>query len=500
MKTDQDVIAPAKGSGASRLETISIALLTLLLAVTVLSSIVLADSARDGVLRALSFGPLLLVLLVIAWNARRKPLLVFAVILFWLSLQNIILTPLSKLLEPATVRLLIGAKEVFFLLIIMSSFLHFLARLSSRGGAGFSVLWTDLVGASYLAILLVEFIRGHSFPFLARASYLRFFAILPVCYFLGRSLPLEARHLKTVFRLTIGIATFLCLFGFAELFVLGDAFWKRAGIIDFFFAKGTAGWLTTSQYFANWHTWDFGFPLRRMISLVLEPTTLAELIAGATLMAAFSGLFLGLKRELTVLILLAGLILSFGKGGWVIFMVGAFFVLLKERKRMAVVIGTLFLIFGALFILQNVQAGGNVPIHVRGFLEGVRFAAHHPMGIGLGSGGVYSALFGLRQQSQGKESALGSMLVQTGFFGTLIYAIFFLLLIHQLYRLAGARSNRPREEFVTRSARVISGCLAGIFIVTFFSESAVGVIGTGTYMIIAGILNNFYAEKSIFSL
>jgi hypothetical protein len=500
MKAETPASTVENRAGAFRLGPFPMALVMLLLLISALASIILADRSRDITLVFLSEGLFLALLIVIAWNGRRRPLFVFAVILWWLILQNIILTPLSKLLHPSTVRLLIGAKEFLFLLILASSVLHFVGRLSKRGRENFAVLGPDIVAVFFLVILAVAFLRGHSFPFLTRATYLRFFAILPVCYFVGRSLPLDARHLKSVFRLTVGAALTLSLFGFFELLFLKDSFWKSVGVLEFFSAKGTAAWTAVSVKFYNWHTWDFGFPMRRMISLILEPTTLGEFFAGATLMTVFSGFFIGLKREVLAFVLLAGLILSFGKGGWVIFMVGAFMILLKEHKRLAVVVGALFLVFGALFVLYNIQAGGNVPIHIRGFYEGARFAAGHPLGAGLGSGGVFAALYGAQRHFQGKESTLGTMLVQMGFVGTLLYVLFFLLLIRNLSRLAGAPPDQPEGPLIQRSALVISGCLAGLFIVTFFSESAMGVIGTGLFLVIAGILHNFYPKKVTLSL
>jgi len=498
-KTEQDTDSLFDG-GLSRLEPAAAILLGFLVVAALLASIVLADATRDRTLLTLSFLLVLSALVVIAWNARRRPSLVFAVILFWLLLQNIVLAPLSRLAEPSTIRLLIGTKEVFFLLLISVSVLHFAARLVKHGWGTFSPLWTDLVGLGFLAILIIAFFRGQANPFLTRTAYLRFFAILPVCYFVGRSLPLDARHLKAVFRLTVGAGVVLSLFGLAELFLLRDPFWKKAGVIEFFAAKGTAVWTAASVKFYNWYTWDFGFPLRRMISLILEPTTLAEFLAGTTLLAAFSGFFHGLKRKAAVFLLLIGLVLSFGKGGWVIFMVGAFIILLKEHRTLAIIIGVLFLAFGTLFIIYNIQSGGNIPIHVRGFYEGARYAVGHPLGSGLGSGGVFAALFGPKQRFQGKESTLGSMLVQTGLLGTIVYAAFFLLLIRQLFRISAVYSARTDGEPIYRSARVLSGCLVGIFLVSFFSESAVGVIGTGIYLIIAGILHNFYPKKVAFSL
>jgi hypothetical protein len=407
-------------------------------------------------------------------------------------LQNIVLTPLARLVDPGTIRLLIGMKEAFFLLIPAAAALHFAARLVKHGRGTFSVLWSDLVGLGFFVFLIIAFLRGQANPLLTRTAYLRFFAILPVCYFVGRSLPLDVRRLRAALHLTVGTAVLLPLFGLVEMFLLGDSFWKRAGLVEFSAAKGTATWVSSGRYLANWYTWDFGFPLRRMVSWILEPTTLGEFIAAAALIAAFSGILRGLKRDVSLLLLLAGLALSFGKGGWVIFMVGAFLVLLKEHRRTAVSVGIIFLVFGVLFISFNIQSGGNVPIHVRGFTEGIRHAAEHPFGAGLGSGGVYSALLTLKRSLPGKESTLGAMLVQTGLPGTLAYILFFFMLIIQLSRLARPEAASPDLSPVQLAARAVSGGLAGIFLVTFFSESAVGVIGTGVFLVLAGILHNFY--------
>lgn len=492
MKTEKDGVSSISAGRTSRLSRfLEIPLILLLLGAS-LTCIVLADSARNSALRILSFVPMLVLVLVIAWNARRQPFFVFTVILFWLLLQNIVLAPLSKLLAPSTIRLLIGTKELLFLLIALSSVLHFGGRLIIRGKGGFVVLWSDIIGLCFILILIVAFVRSGGYPFLSRAAYLRSYAILPLCYFIGRSLPLEEKGLERAFRLTVRAAVFLSVFGFVELMLMNDSFWKKAGIVEFYAAKGMEAWVGAGRFFANWHSWDFGFPLRRMISLILEPTTLGEFLALATLLAAFSGLFIGLKRSVMLLILLLGLVYCFGKGGWVIFMVGTFMIVLKTNKRLAVGLGVLFLVFGILFIYYNIQSKGAVPIHVRGFSEGVRSAVHHPLGTGLGSGGVYSALFALKRSLPAKESTLGSMLVQTGLPGTLAYVLFFFALIIQLSRLARPDAPSPDLSPVRLAARALSGCLAGIFLVTFFSESAVGVIGTGVFLVIAGSLQNFY--------
>jgi hypothetical protein len=232
-----------------------------------------------------------------------------------------------------------------------------------------------------------------------------------------------------------------------------------------------------------------------MISLILEPTTLGEFLAAATLLAAFSGLFIGLKKSGMLLILLCGLVYCFGKGGWVIFMVGTFMIVLKTNKRLAAGLGVLFLVFCIFFIYYNIQSNGAISIHVRGFTEGIRHVAQHPFGTGLGTGGVYSALYAMKRSLPGKESTLGSMLVQTGLPGTLAYVLFFFALIVQLSRLARPDANSSAPAPVGLAARAVSGCLAGIILVTFFSESAVGVIGTGVFLVLAGILHNFYPGR-----
>jgi hypothetical protein len=100
----------------------------------------------------------------------------------------------------------------------------------------------------------------------------------------------------------------------------------------------------------------------------------------------------------------------------------------------------------------------------------------HPLGRGLGATGNWSGKPGTTN-----ESTLGVVAAQTGVLGFVLYGAFFVTAIASL---VGATWRRTGIE--ADMALALAGAMFGLFVVSWVSESASGLLGNGFYLLFAG--------------
>jgi len=114
--------------------------------------------------------------------------------------------------------------------------------------------------------------------------------------------------------------------------------------------------------------------------------------------------------------------------------------------------------------------------HLRGLTSGLEEMLDHPLGRGLGATGNWGRTVGA-----GNESTVGVIAAQTGIIGFLLYVAFFgaviVSLVSTACRKTGLWSDLPL---------VIAGAMLGLFIVSWVSESASGLLGNAFYLLFAG--------------
>jgi hypothetical protein len=99
-----------------------------------------------------------------------------------------------------------------------------------------------------------------------------------------------------------------------------------------------------------------------------------------------------------------------------------------------------------------------------------------PLGSGLGAAGNWSD-----ESLAGGESAVGVVAAQTGVPGLIAYFAFYGAAVAGLLT-ASWRRRGPAGDV----ALVLAGALFGLFVVSFVSESAFGLLGNAPYFIFAG--------------
>jgi hypothetical protein len=285
-------------------------------------------------------------------------------------------------------------------------------------------------------------------------------------------------------------------------------------------------------------------PVRRLVSTYLEPTTLSSLLAlGVLLLVLVPDLAWRGRgpawRGLVVISILAlgvAVVATLSRGGMVTFLAGAAFVIgvrwLRAPRQLPSVpspflllpLAGLMAIGFALTSFDDVPARGTVrdvlstravsglsaappaanvepspPVdtsaplqtidvhppgstadaaskHLRGLTSGLEEMLEDPLGRGLGATGNWS-----RTPGAGNESTVGVIAAQTGVLGFVLYVAFFAAVIASLVASAwwhsGLRADLPLA---------LAGAMFGLFIVSWVSESASGLLGNAFYLLFAG--------------
>ena len=114
--------------------------------------------------------------------------------------------------------------------------------------------------------------------------------------------------------------------------------------------------------------------------------------------------------------------------------------------------------------------------HLDGLRSGLDQMLEKPLGLGLGEAGNWSDA-----PEAGGESTVGVVAAQLGFPGLLMYVALYLTTIATLVTAAWRRSG-PLSDV----SLVLAGALFGLFIVSFVSESSLGLLGNAPYFIFTG--------------
>jgi hypothetical protein len=114
--------------------------------------------------------------------------------------------------------------------------------------------------------------------------------------------------------------------------------------------------------------------------------------------------------------------------------------------------------------------------HLRGLTSGLEEMVDSPLGRGLGETGNWGRTVGA-----GNESTVGVIAAQLGVIGFVLYAGFFAAVIISLVVAAWQRTGLWSDLPL-----VLAGAMLGLFIVSWVSESASGLLGNAFYLLFAG--------------
>ena len=343
----------------------------------------------------------------------------------------------------------------------------------------------DVMAFFYIALVLLNALRSAA-PYSAIIASIRTL-LLPVVFIkYGYILKKDKTTDYKINNLVIKISIILSILAFFEYFVLGDAFWRSIG-----YTKYITSYKVMSTWFyngvsINYYTWDFGFAVRRFVSLMADPLATSYLV-----FLGLSLLWLGcsnklnrsweLRHVLEAFLLITSL-LFFSKGIYVCLIVCLIIAYLFKnqyrfrRLKTPITIVLFIMLAGVMYLGYSGKLGTTSSAnHFNGLVTALQNGGM--FGQGIGSAGVNAAVSG--SEVEVGESYIGTIIYQVGYIGLLI----FLLMYFEILRKAITRWKITKNNQIKHALFA----LIAIFLCMIFSESSCSVSGTGIYFILIGM-------------
>lgn len=338
---------------------------------------------------------------------------------------------------------------------------------------------------AYLAVIGIAFFVSDASIY-SKVVAVRQMLVPFICVYFGIHLSVTKEMLIKIEKLIIALCILVGLFGVFELLFLGDEFWKSLPLRQFNINKGTS-FDTYMGMPLNFYTWDLfeytGNVIRRMISFFADPLMSSGFFfTGLVLTDSYRIKYSKKYTVAEVFLLICGL-LTLSKGFYVAVLVFYSMKIFKKlsykKLKLLLVVfafGVLALIILAKISLQYLPPS-SITIHIQGLLSGIDNGSL--IGNGLGKAGVMASQIGGIEESLAAESFMGVMIAQIGYIGlfSFLFIIGYILLKCLKYYC------------VTKEIRLYNYPVMVLAIVcqSFFSESSIGIVVTGTSFILFGL-------------
>ena len=386
-------------------------------------------------------------------------------------------------------RVLIGLQFLYILIILIITLFPLLFRKNVR----VVLCYADIGAFLFIAIMSIEFLISEA-PITARLANLRNMLGGTFVYLAIRNLPINARFdtnevTSTVvvqlkqFISFLGVAvSIIAIIGIVEF--IADSLWDtksfyldtlNAGKV--FLAKLGSEKIPTGIYY----TYILDYKFNRLLSVYYEAINASYFFAATTIVLSAMG-----KWQVTLLSTLA-LILTFGKGGFLIIFV-TIYIYILERVRLSRMLrfmgyllpiaGYTILAYVSIFLIPS-----SAESHFLGLSNGFRYALSNPFGAGLGFGGARGALEDVSFYQSGGESGIGFILFTTGFIGFAVWGIWSTMLLYSLKKsIAGISSSTIKNYKI-----VVFGMIFALTLVTFLQENALSTSANYLFFVFAAI-------------
>lgn len=451
---------------------------------TVLPVLLALVAGRGGPAFYFGFAAVVAAFVGFVWFCRSQPVLLIGGVAIWLFGVRIILASMTGILTASTLSALLAYGHLFFPIII--AVLAYRVRLIWRTtSTGIRAL--DATAAAVLVVSLVAVLLG-SDPIVDRLVYALRFTNLPVVYLAARLLPFTIGDVRSLAVYGLIAGTALAAFGILERFLVGGFVWGTiADPVTYYQMASYSGSardiLVIDGLPLTFWTFDGGALTRRLVSTSLEASTIAAFFGLVTTVAiaVFGSVFSGWRAILLVAIPATATVLTLGKAGIALGAMGVGYTIAARStpalRRPVWIVGVgAAAVLGLILMGGLVEASGiasSVGAHLRGLGAGFDSLMHHPLGIGIGSTGVFA------QQVEMSESALGVLMAQLGWPGILMWVPWIvglgLMTIVNSDRIAGA-------PFV---GLAVGAAVIAFFVVSMLTESANGLLWNWAFPLMA---------------
>jgi hypothetical protein len=267
--------------------------------------------------------------------------------------------------------------------------------------------------------------------------------------------------------LTIGVLDYVAPDPFWDSFMQIPEYWRRISVDPF--ATDT---IATNGRFYSWDLLSVvGKQVRRMVSLYLEPTTLA-----ACLSAGFCVAYAHKRRFLAAVIAVLGS-LTISKFFVMSLILTGIVVSQKEKLRPRLFIGVIgvFVLISVAILALQIESGAFA--HLKGVVSLLDiFSEGKIFGFGLGGAGNYTAADS-EAGDLGSESGVGNLVAQLGL-GALVYLAFFQVIFSQLVL--------AYQKYQSRVILAAVCCFISWVMSFMLSASSLGLSGNAMFFIFIG--------------
>lgn len=364
----------------------------------------------------------------------------------------------------------------------------------------------------YFILLLVFIVislligRGTFNSIFANLRNLVFFYIV---YYISKKVMKKNFSMQYLVSRIVALGIFVILIGIL-LWLGGFDLYRVLGINEVYSAKGaTSDALFATSLDGRFYSDIFGYSVSRMGSLYYEPVSLGYLLVGIYLFASlFDWTNDLIIRNTAKIILLFGILLSFGKGSFLILFLAILAPLLHSVVKKIfsthndnmVFNVSIILIFAFVYFFSNyyyVVFGGAVGNHFTAISQTWSNILSAPLGHGLGTGGNASRTFSNSQVtnnewlSTGGETALLSFGYQIGLIGMLALILIFMSISKKMLRNMGNYINIKQKSILSLIYLPVILIVVSIFQDNTFSPQCISI-----YMMLLAS-SQIYLKKNI---
>lgn len=373
------------------------------------------------------------------------------------------------------------------------------------GCVAVSVIKNHKIARNTVPFFVFLFVALIEFTFSDAAVYAKILSIrqlfLPfICFFFGFTVIIDKIEIKKICKVIVNCAIISAILGLIEIFILKDSIWHTLPIHQYEVNKGTA-FSFYNDVPLNFYTWDYydftHLVIRRLVSVFVDP-----LITGHYLFLGFvltdAAMMASKIKTAVKSLLLVSALLTLSKGVYIGFIIYFSFKAIKNKNYKNIIqyfwltLGSLILAVALFYIfVSRYMMTSSILIHFNGLFSG--FKNMNFFGNGLGKAGVITSKLSGIEASFAGESYLGILAGQMGLIGLISFILFFVMVILKLIKKY--KYDNIKECY---DAAIL---LTSVILESFFSESSIGIVGTGFYFVFAGIMlrsNTLYKDSSIF--
>ncbi len=354
-----------------------------------------------------------------------------------------------------------------------------------------------------VVILLCQFAVSQG-EFASKVVGIRNYITFYLTYSLGKNCGFKENSLKKYFRFFVGICIFAVLVGLL-MYTMNFHGWESIGLREVYIAK--KDYIIGNQLPGRFQTDFLGHMVNRVASLYYEPVNFAYLLGAGVMVATCAPWTKSvMERLLAVVLLSAGLFLTFGKGGmmitgmslmcYVTFRIIAYMKSGEERrlKNIFLVLIVLIIYIAGSYYVLHYNAMTNP--HFVGIKSTWKSVIERPLGYGLGNGGNANLMFGGVEGNShweiyhewlasGGETALMAFLYQMGIPA---FFIFFLCFHGMTTRVVNGKGLGAFRHMIMMIPYILLG-------ISIYQENTYTPQCIAPFMILVGSLAGYIEEK-----